>query len=279
MKTLTVIGAGKVGQVLAQQFVRHQVFTIYQICNRSLTSAQQAVSMIGAGSAVSTVAQLTPADVYLLTVPDDYIAATCQTLVEAGLMDAGSIVFHCSGAKASSELATAATTGAAVASVHPVRSFADIGYVAANFSGTICSLEGDDSALDILLPAMQKTGAQTVRISAENKLLYHAGSVFASNYLVTLMDMALHTYQAAGIPPELAKAMAQPLAQQSLNNVFQLGSAVALTGPIARGDMATVIKQQQIVSEWDANAGALYQAFTLPTIALAQRKQTPYSEK
>ena len=279
MKTLTIIGAGKVGQVVALQFARHQLFTIQHICNRSLASAQQAVAMIGAGSAISAIAQLTPADIYLLTVPDDQIAATCRSLAEAGLLDETSIVFHCSGAKASSELAAAIATGAAVASVHPVRSFADAIYVATNFSGTICSLEGDDRALDILLPAMQKTGAQTVQISAENKLLYHAGSVFASNYLVTLMDMALHAYQAAGIPPELAMAMAQPLAQQSLNNVFQLGSAAALTGPIARGDMATVAKQQQVVNGWDASAGALYQAFTPPTVALAQRKQSPYSEK
>ncbi len=279
MKTLTVIGAGKVGQVFAQQFVRHQLFTIQQICNRSLASGQQAVAVIGEGSAVYAIAQLTPSDIYLLTVPDDHIAATCQSLADAGLLAASNIVFHCSGAKASSELVAAIVTGAAVASVHPVRSFADAAYVAANFSGTICSLEGDGRALDVLLPAIQKIGAQTVQISAENKLLYHAGSVFASNYLVTLMDIALHAYEAAGIPPELAKAMAQPLAQQSLDNVFQLGSATALTGPIARGDMATVIKQQQVVSEWDASAGALYQAFTPLTVALAQRKQIAYSEK
>lgn len=279
MKTLTVIGAGKVGQVFAQQFVQHQLFTIQQICNRSLASGQQAVAVIGEGSAVYAIAQLTPSDIYLLTVPDDHIAATCQSLADAGLLAASNIVFHCSGAKASSELVAAIVTGAAVASVHPVRSFADAAYVAANFSGTICSLEGDGRALDVLLPAIQKIGAQTVQISAENKLLYHAGSVFASNYLVTLMDIALHAYEAAGIPPELAKAMAQPLAQQSLDNVFQLGSATALTGPIARGDMATVIKQQQVVSEWDASAGALYQAFTPLTVALAQRKQIAYSEK
>ena len=178
---------------------------------------------------------------------------------------------------ATTELAAAASSGAAVASVHPVRSFADPQAVADHFAGTICSLEGDRRALDVLLPAMQAVGAQTVEISAESKLLYHAGSVFASNYLVSLMDTALRAYQSAGIPPELALAMAAPLARQSLENVFKLGTPAALTGPIARADMTTVSRQQAVVAQWDQAAGELYQAFITPTTGLAARKH--HSEK
>ena len=112
-----------------------------------------------------------------------------------------------------------------------------------------------------------------------NKLLYHAGSVFASNYLVSLMETAMQTYQAAGIPADMAKAMAEPLARQSLDNVFKLGSVAALTGPIARGDMVTVEKQVEVVHAWDATAGNLYTAFTPITVALATRKIKNYSEK
>ncbi len=118
-----------------------------------------------------------------------------------------------------------------------------------------------------------------VQINAANKLLYHAGSVFASNYLVTLMDVALRAYQAAGIPFDVAKAMAEALARQSLDNVSKLGTVEALTGPIARGDMATVAKQAEVVRNWDANAGDLYAAFTAPTLSLAARKNKNYSEK
>ena len=115
------------------------------------------------------------------------------------------------------------------------------------------------------------------QLSAESKLLYHAGSVFASNYLVTLLDTALRSYQAAGIPDELALAMAAPLARQSMENVFTMGASSALTGPIARGDMKTAIQQQTVVAEWDTNAGALYQAFVPPTQVLAAIKH--HSEK
>ena len=110
-------------------------------------------------------------------------------------------------------------------------------------------------------------------------MLFRSGSVFASNYLVSLVETAMQTYQAAGIPADLAKAMAEPLARQSLDNVFKLGSVAALTGPIARGDMATVEKQVKVVQAWDAAAGNLYSAFTPLTVALAARKKKLYSEK
>ncbi len=269
MKTLNIIGAGKVGKVLAKNFQCQQVFAIQQVLNRSLDSACEAVAWLGAGQAVGSMEALQPADVTMLTVPDDQIAATCQKLADAGAFITGSVIFHCSGAKSSAQLQVARKCGAAIASVHPVRSFANVDGLAEQFAGTICSVEGDDMALAILLPALQGILAQTVTISADHKLLYHAGSVFASNYLVTLMEIAMQAYQAAGIPADMALKMAEPLARQTLDNVFRMGTVAALTGPIARGDMQTVAAQHKNVSDWKQSAGDLYQAFTLPTIELA----------
>lgn len=279
MLSLNIIGAGKVGRVLGRQFVQHQVFHLAQVVTRSAISARQAVAFIGGGEDVSDLANLVPADVTMLTVPDDQIASTCAELAARGFFGSGSVVFHCSGAKASTELAAASEAGAVVASLHPVCSFADPTQLAEHFAGTICSLEGDAVALEILISALQTIQAKVVQISAANKLLYHAGSVFASNYLVTLMETALQVYQAAGIPADIAIAMAEPLARQSLDNVFKLGTVVALTGPIARGDMATVEKQGLVVGEWNAASGVLYEAFTPLTLALAARKENIYSAK
>jgi predicted short-subunit dehydrogenase-like oxidoreductase (DUF2520 family) len=170
-------------------------------------------------------------------------------------------------------LRAAREAGALVASVHPIRSFADPAAVAAQFSGTFCGIEGDDGALAVLTPALQAIGAQPVTINASAKTVYHAAAVFASNYLVTVLDAALRAYQAAGIPEPVARQLAQPLASESMANVFRLGAAAALSGPIARGDLATVARQQQAVSQWDADTGALYQSLVGPTTALAARKQ------
>jgi predicted short-subunit dehydrogenase-like oxidoreductase (DUF2520 family) len=270
--SLNLIGAGHVGRVLGQLLARHGQFQIQQVLTRSAVSAQQAVDFIGAGSVASAYEQLQPAAVHVLAVGDDQIVAACVALAQAVPLQ-GSVVFHCSGALASDRLQAARDAGALVASVHPIRSFADPAAVAAQFSGTFCGIEGDQGALAILTPALQAIGAQPVPIKASAKTVYHAAAVFASNYLVTVLDAALRAYQAAGIPEAVARQLAQPLAAESMANVFRLGAAAALSGPIARGDLATVARQQEAVTHWDAGTGALYQALIAPTTDLAYRKR------
>jgi predicted short-subunit dehydrogenase-like oxidoreductase (DUF2520 family) len=269
--TLNLIGAGHVGRVLGRLFAQQGCFQVQQVLTRSAQSARQAVDFIGAGGAVAAYDQLRPAAVHLLAVGDDQIGPACLALARAvPLKD--SIVFHCSGALASSHLQAARDAGALVASIHPIRSFADPAAVAAQFSGTYCGVEGDAAALAVLTPALQAIGALPVPIDASAKTVYHAAAVFASNYLVTVLDAALRAYQAAGIPEPVARQMAQPLATESMANVFRLGAAAALSGPIARGDMATVARQLRAVGEWDAATGALYGALVPPTVDLAARK-------
>ena len=79
------------------------------------------------------------------------------------------------------------------------------------------------------------------------------------------MDAALNTYAAAGIPADIAKQMAEPIARETLDNVFRLGTKQALTGPIARGDEHTVQRHQTALSAWDSGHAALYAALAQAT--------------
>lgn len=270
--TLNIVGGGHVGRALGRLFARSGLFVIQDVMTRSLHSARHAVDFIGAGDPVHEIAALRRADVWMLAVADDQIAQVASALAKAGLAD-GAVVFHCSGAKSSAELDAAARAGALAASVHPVRSFADPAAVAAAFDGTYCGIEGEPHALALLGAAFEAIGARLVPIDAAAKTVYHAASVFASNYLVTVLDAALRAYQAAGIEPEVARELARPLATETLSNVFRLGPESALSGPIARGDMATVARQQQAVTTWDAATGALYAALAEATTDLARRKR------
>jgi predicted short-subunit dehydrogenase-like oxidoreductase (DUF2520 family) len=272
MPTLSIIGGGHVGRTLGRLFHQTGAFTVQDVLSRTPASAAAAALFIGEGQACTDYAQLRKADIYLLAVTDDQIAVACDALA-AVLPLEGSAVFHCSGALASGQLAAARGAGALVASVHPVRSFADVEAVAAHFAGTFCGVEGDEAALAALLPAFERIGARPVRIDASAKTVYHAAAVFASNYLVTVLDAALRAYQAAGIPEDVARELARPLAEESMRNVFRLGAAPALSGPIARGDMATVQRQQQALAAWDAATGELYAALVPPTQDLAARKR------
>lgn len=269
---MNLVGAGHVGRVLGRLFAAGGVFEVQDVLTRSRASAQDASAFIGAGRACAEIAQMRPARVWLLAVGDDAIGPACAALAAAHTLD-GAIVFHCSGAKASQELEAARAAGALVASVHPVRSFADPDAVAAAFAGTWCGVEGDAAALALLEPAMAAIGAQTVRIDPAAKTVYHAAAVFASNYLVTVLDAALRAYVAAGVPEAVARELARPLASETLANVFRIGPEAALSGPVARGDFATVARQQEAVARWDAPTGQLYEALVASTSDLARRKR------
>ncbi len=269
--SLNIVGAGHVGRVLGRLFAASGTFAVQDVLTRSAAGAQEAVAFIGAGRALAGAAALRAADVWMLAVPDDRIAGVAATLAASAPLR-GAVVFHCSGAKASGELEALRGAGALVASVHPVRSFADPATVASSFAGTFCGVEGEQGALDALLPAFEAIGARPVRIEAAAKTVYHAASVFASNYLTTVLDAALRAYAAAGVPPEVARELARPLAGETLANVLRLGPETALSGPIARGDAATVARQHDAVAAWDAPTGDLYAALATATWALARRK-------
>lgn len=270
--TLNLVGAGHVGRVLGRLFSTSGAFALQDVLTRSQDSAQAAVAFIGAGRPCADIAALRPAQVWLLAVNDDQIAPMAAALAQAHpLHDA--VVFHCSGAKASSELQAARARGALVASVHPIRSFADPDAVARDFGGTYCGTEGDAAALARLTPAFDALGARLVPIDAAAKTVYHAAAVFASNYLTTVLDAALRAYQAAGVPEEVARELARPLASETLANVFRLGPAAALSGPVARGDAATVARQQAALLAWDEATGKLYEALLPLTADLARRKR------
>lgn len=272
MATLNLVGAGHVGRALGRLFAASGAFAVQDVLTRSAGSAQEAVAFIGAGRPCDTLAHMRAARVWMLAVGDDAIVPACEALAAGGQL-AGAVVFHCSGAKASSELQAARAAGAFVASVHPVRSFADPQAVAADFAGTFCGIEGDPEALAVLEPAFAAIGARLVRIDPAAKTVYHAAAVFASNYLVTVVDAALRAYGAAGVPADVARELAGPLATEALANVFRLGPEAALSGPVARGDFATVARQQEAVARWDAATGRLYEALVAPTADLARRKR------
>lgn len=270
--SLNIIGAGKVGRTLGRLWQAQGILAIGDILNRSAVSAANARTFIGAGRPVRHMDELRPADVWMIAVGDDTIAACCDTLAACGLLRPHDIVFHCSGALSSDALHAAHSKGALVASAHPVRSFATPEDAAADFAGTWCGVEGDAQALHVLRKIFSRIGARLVELRPEAKTIYHAAAVFASNYLVTLMDVAIQAYTRAGVPAETALMLMEPLVRGTVDNVFKTGPHLALTGPIARGDMATVERQQAALSSWNEEYAVLYEQFVRLTVNLARRQ-------
>jgi len=279
LPTLTIIGGGKLGRTLGRLFHQSGMVVIGDVLNRSMASSTQAVDFIGAGRALECYADLQKADIVLIAVPDDQIAACAQALTDSLALSPNSVIFHCSGALPASVLQPCQVGGAAIASIHPVRSFAQSERVAETFAGTYCGVEGEPRALEILSPLFQAIGAHFVPIKAEAKTLYHAAAVFASNYLVTLLDTAVQTYAQAGIPEDQALKMMTHLVRETSENVLSTGAEQALTGPIARGDLATVRKQYRALQAWDQRYATVYRQLGGLTARLAKRKNLYITKK
>jgi predicted short-subunit dehydrogenase-like oxidoreductase (DUF2520 family) len=161
-----------------------------------------------------------------------------------------------------------------VASIHPIRSFASPDEVIRRFGGTWCGTEGDERALVLLEAAFAAIGARTVRIDASAKTLYHAAAVFAANYTTVLLGVAQDVYAAAGIAPEAALQLMEPLVRANIDNVFRLGPVHALSGPAARGDIATVERQHAAVAAWRPACGDLYDRLASLASELAARRKS-----
>lgn len=270
MKTLNIIGSGRVGRACGRLWARARVFEIQDVLTRSRASAGAGVRFIGAGRAVGHLDEMRPAAVWMIATRDDAIVPSCVTLAASGKIIPNDIVFHVSGSTPSSDLAPVKQKGALVASVHPIKTFTDAGAAAQSFPGTFCSAEGDAQALAVLGPAFERIGAQVFGIAAELKPVYHSGGVLACNYLVALIEAALRAHEKAGVPRDMSLKALEPMVRETVDAIFLKGPAQALTGPISRGDLATVKRQFAMVRGWDPEIGELYRGLGLIAVALAE---------
>jgi predicted short-subunit dehydrogenase-like oxidoreductase (DUF2520 family) len=242
--------------------------------NRSATSGRQAQSFIGDGIVAEDFSQLPAATLWMVATSDSAFPDVVSALSSCASLQPNAIVFHCSGASDSSVFAKLRDQHVHCASIHPIRSFADPAIAYSTFSQTICSLEGDSEARAVLKPLFEKTGATVFEISKEAKVLSHIGHVFASNYLVTILDLAQRLYITAGIPEPLFTSFMKLLAHSALTNVAALGTTHALTGPISRGEADTISKHLQALGSLpDASLRVAYLSLARAALEITLRRE------
>ena len=192
-------------------------------------------------------------DAVLLCVPDAEIAAAASAVTP------GVPVGHCSGATGLDVLA-----GHEAFALHPLMTVAHDGEVA--FSGAGAAVAGSSPrALAVARELAARLGMRATSIADEDRAAYHAAASIASNFLVTLEGAAERLACTAGVGRELLA----PLVRASVENWVRLGPEAALTGPIARGDEATVARQRAALEERTPDLVALYDAMVDATRALA----------
>jgi predicted short-subunit dehydrogenase-like oxidoreductase (DUF2520 family) len=190
------------------------------------------INVIGSGRVGSAVAarlrerglladaESSAAELVLLCVPDGAIAEVARSV------PVGPWIAHVSGATSLDALDPHVLRFA----MHPLQTFSHSGDPA-QLDGAYAAVTAEsDAAREVGDWLARALGLQPFPLADEARPLYHAGAAIASNYLVTLHAVATRLFAAAGAPPEGLV----PLMRRTIDNGFEL------TGPIERGDWATV---------------------------------------
>lgn len=217
---IVIIGTGRMGHGLA----------------RALREANLRVTLLDRTRRADDTRQAT---LVLIATPDDAIAQVAAELARDAAIAAGQVVLHLSGLLDRQALDALAPTGAALGSLHPLQAIADPATAAERLRGSFAGIEGDPRALEAGEALAAALGMRAVRLAPGTKPAYHAGAVLASNYVVVLADVAQRLARQAGVGTDAVAELYLPLMRGTVANLAQ-GPAAALTGPVRRGDAATV---------------------------------------
>ena len=232
--SMGVIGAGRVGAVLASRF-RTAGYPLVGVTGRSEASRLRITTLLP-GVDVLTPAELAAAsDILVLAVPDDDLIAIAEELAASGAIRPGQYVLHTSGRHGLDALASLTRLGARAIAFHP----------AMTFTGTPVDLErtpvfgltaepADRPFAEELVAAL---GGTPMWVAEADRVLYHAALAHGANHLVTLVAQSMDLLSTAGAADPAA--VLRPLLTAAVDNVLAYGNA-ALTGPVVRGDVTTI---------------------------------------
>lgn len=181
------------------------------------------------------------ADVILLAVQDDEIAPLVRELAKPGGVRRPQVVLHLSGVRSARVLEPLRALGVETGGLHPLMTAMGHPLIdATHLHNATFALEGTPGALRAARALVKQLGAYSVRLKPEARAGYHAGAVFAANYVVTMMAAAEDLLVGAGFSRLAARTALVPLTGAALMNTAANGPLRALTGPIIRGDADTV---------------------------------------
>lgn len=203
--------------------------------------------------------------VVLLCVPDAAIAAACRRLAPS--LAPGTPVGHVSGASGLDVLEAGIDAGCPVFSLHPLQT---IPSTDADLTGAPCAIAASDPAtLEEIKALAASLGMRPFEVPEDGRAAYHAAASMASNFLIALEEAAGELLQAAGVAD--AREVLAPLVLRTAANWADAGPA-ALTGPIARGDEATVSAHRAALAERAPELTALYEALAERTRAIGSEQ-------
>ena len=234
-----LVGPGKVGISLGAAWVRagHRCAGVE---GGKPEARRRARNLLGAAEPRRSARAAPPAfDLLLITVPDGEVAAVARSWSERCAWK-GRVALHTSGVLGASALEPLRRKGASAASLHPLLSLARPVLGRNAFRGIYFGIEGDPKAAGTARRLAREAGGRTLEVRARGKALYHLGACLSSGYLLGLIDAAAARFSVRRGEHLRFRNALLALSESALRNARETGLERALTGPITRGDVATI---------------------------------------
>lgn len=210
---------------------------------------------------------LPEADIVFLAVRDEAIAAVADRI--APHASSVGVVAHLSGFTPVLALREIQARGTAVGGFHPLQSLPDPVTGSRALAGAYVGIGGDQLGVDVLTHLASTLGMEPFRLEDEARPAYHAAAAAAANFVVTALAVSADLYDSARIDPKVSR----PLVESAVANAFEKGPAASLTGPIARGDIETVIGHLEAAHEVSEYVGRQFRLMAEATTIRAGREE------
>lgn len=210
---------------------------------------------------------LPEADLLLLAVRDDAVHEVSER-ISPHVADIA-VVAHCSGFVPVAALHHLQELGVAVGGFHPLQSLTDAVSGARALAGCFVGIDGDELAVDVLTHLGTSLEMEPFRLDDAARPAYHAAAAAAANFVVVSLAIASDLFDSAGVDPKVSR----PLVERVVSNVYEKGHALSLTGPIARGDIDTVIGHLTAAHEVSDHVGAQFRLMAEATTIRAGREE------
>ena len=240
-----LVGPGRAGTAIATALV-----AAGEPCRAVAGRSPHAPSTTAAAAALDTRAATVAdtgraAPLVIIATPDAAIETVAAALADT--VPPGSLVVHLSGACGLETLTPIATQRAdvEVGALHPLQTLTGVDDASA-LAGAWGAVAGPPAVTRLA----HRVGLRPFPIHDAQRSAYHAAAVVASNHLVALLGQVERLATAAQVP----LAAFEPLIRTTLDHVFALGPAAALTGPVARGDLATVGRHLDAIADDERRA-------------------------
>ncbi len=271
---IAIVGAGRVGTLLAKflsDVLGHRIVAVISRSDDSLNRFTKKFKVDIASKSLSDLPS--NVEVIFITTPDSVVKDVADKIASLENLHFKNLtVYHVSGVLTSDVLLSLHSLGAEIGSLHPVYSVSHFDYSVDELKKIKFTLEGSKRIYDITKWLFYNFNENIFHIEKSQKILYHIACVFASNYLVSLLNAVDEVFKKANL--NFDHKFLLPLIDVSLKNANELGAVNALTGPIERGDFETVRLHLDELKDKFPEILPLYSSLAIETIRIAFKKKS-----